>query len=65
MDDKARELFERSDFLLARSKQITLEADAACQRLLSIQSRCTPTKELLLEAETLTKRLRLAFHRLP
>jgi len=62
MDEKARELFERSDKLLARSKEINQHADHAYQRLLRVRTRCTPTKELLREADELTERLQIVLH---
>jgi len=47
MDEKIRELFERSDELLTLSREISRQADIAHRRLLRMQTRCTPTRELL------------------
>jgi len=58
MDEEAQELFERSDQLLALSKAINLKADRAYERLLRVQSRCTPSTEALRTTVVLNERLR-------
>ena len=64
MDEKIRLLFERSDELLTLSREISRQADIAHRRLLRMQTRCTPTRELLREADAVTERLRVAIRQL-